>query len=535
MVGGKRLGRVLLAMLFATAGCASPEKHVGVGDLLEVDAAAQQVTLRHEAIAGVAAAGTGRFALSDASTAAQIEPGARVRFELVRRTGGLTVVRLDALAQGNPGLHDHTPHHGGIVGMAGMIHLEARAEQGGRVQLYLTDRWRKPLPLEGVRGSLKLRFPDGVIDLALAAGREALEARAPPIPGREVSAHVQLVRDGVPIDMHFLLPLQPQGKGAVGVPEEGCVARLGRRGAGRQPRCTMTFQRPVAALAASRDGSTMLIALADLGVSAWDTATGRLLRGLAAPPPIAVPAEEAPHVEAANAVVFRPDGREAAVALENRVIRYALDSGEVVGALDGRGGVVRDVAWSPDGERLLLTTFYHRAAQLIDARDGRPVEVFMVEREAAAVAFAPAGSVVAVGSETGSITLFQTSSGRRSRSFRPSRALTRGLVFVGDLLLAAGDDGVLRIWDASSGSPVYESVPAQPVHHLSVAEGGRLVATGGLGGTIRLHDLERREVVETLARSEAQITGLAWAARTLVSADAAGEVAIWDLSDRLSP
>jgi len=34
------------------------------------------------------------------------------------------------LASG-PGVHDHTPHHGGVVGMAGDLHLEALAAPDG--------------------------------------------------------------------------------------------------------------------------------------------------------------------------------------------------------------------------------------------------------------------------------------------------------------------------------------------------------------------------------------------------------------------
>jgi hypothetical protein len=204
MTAAERSGRALLCVLLAVSACASPEKNVGIGDVVALDAD-RSVTLRHDAIAGVAA-GTDRFALVDARVGAGIAPGTRVRFEAVKRSEGLAVVRLDALSEGNPGIHDHTPHHGGVVGMAGMIHLEARAEEGGLVQVFLTDRWRKPLPLTGVEGSVSLATTEGNRDLALVAGRDALEARAPRFEGREVNATVRLILDGEPIDMHFVLP-----------------------------------------------------------------------------------------------------------------------------------------------------------------------------------------------------------------------------------------------------------------------------------------------------------------------------------------
>src|SRR5206468_13053869 len=55
------------------------------------------------------------------------------------------------LARG-PGVHDHTPHHGGVVGMAGDPHPEARAAPDGRVRVYLTDLRRRPLPAASTTG-----------------------------------------------------------------------------------------------------------------------------------------------------------------------------------------------------------------------------------------------------------------------------------------------------------------------------------------------------------------------------------------------
>src|SRR5437899_12813494 len=64
------------------------------------------------------------------------------------------------LASG-PGVHDHTPHHGGVVGMAGDLHLEALAAPDGRVRVYLTDFWRRPLPAASTTGPAPLQPPDG--------------------------------------------------------------------------------------------------------------------------------------------------------------------------------------------------------------------------------------------------------------------------------------------------------------------------------------------------------------------------------------
>src|SRR5207302_1329407 len=153
-----------------------------------------------------------------------------------------------------PGVHDHTPHHGGVVVMVGMRHLEAVATPDGTVRVYVTDVWRRPLPLEDASGSVTLELPAG--------------------------------RRSVPLSLRD------------------------------------------DALAAS--GATAFVAVVSAGVSAWGMPDGRFRLGLAPPPPIVVPREAPPHADAANAVAVSPDGREAVVALENRLVVYSTADGRFV-------------------------------------------------------------------------------------------------------------------------------------------------------------------------------------------------------------
>src|SRR5262245_19789848 len=134
-----RTGTIVLALGVLLFGCESPSKQfVGVGDIVAVDDPAH-VTIRHDAIVGLTDAATTQFEV-DTAALREVTVGQRVRFELTKRERTI-VSKISPLAEGNPGMHDHTPHHGGVVAMVGMIHLEARAERDGRVLLYLTDRF----------------------------------------------------------------------------------------------------------------------------------------------------------------------------------------------------------------------------------------------------------------------------------------------------------------------------------------------------------------------------------------------------------
>ena len=343
-----------------------------MGDIVAVDEAASRVTIRHDDIPGLMGAMTMAFVVRSPQMLAEARPGTRVRFGLVQDGNELAVTRIVplAMAEGRPGFHDHTPHHGGVVAMVGMLHLEAVAARDGRLRVYLTDVWRRPLPLAGVTGTVTLSLADGRRPFPLAVRDDALEADVPSLAGPDLAAHVQLMREGQPIEMHFVLPVDPNAAGAAEVPLDGCLPPAARGSAERLPHCVLTFHQPVTTMAVEPDGSTVLIAVVGGGVTAWRMPAGEFIRGFAPPPPLAVPGGGEPHLDAANAVVVSPDGREAAVALENRLLVHATDSGRVLRELPAFRGVVRALAWSPDGKTILATVFYDAAAHLLLAVDG---------------------------------------------------------------------------------------------------------------------------------------------------------------------
>jgi WD40 repeat protein len=273
-----------------------------------------------------------------------------------------------------------------------------------------------------------------------------------------------------------------------------------------------------------------LVAAVDRGVSAWRLPAGQLLLGFDPPPPVAVAGPEGlqAHPESANDVAVRPDGTEAVVALEGRLLRYTIATGHLARQLAAPGGVLRSVAWSPDGGSLLVTAFYDANAHLVRAADGTEIRRFPVEREGAAVAFAPNGRRVAVASDTGTVALFALDADAPAHVL-PGRATA--LAFAGGRLVAGGRDGVLRVWDVDTGLLVAEGPPGPGITRLAASPRGGLVASASNDGAVRLHDVARAAVVEQLAWHRQQLLAVAWARDVLVSGDTAGRVALWDVGD----
>jgi WD40 repeat protein len=178
-----------------------------------------------------------------------------------------------------------------------------------------------------------------------------------------------------------------------------------------------------------------------------------------------------------------------------------------------------------------VSIFYDTAAHLLRIEDAGEVRRLAVEREAAAVAFSPDGRLAAVGSELGAIALFTLASEAEPHLLAGTGRSVRQLLFVGDRLLSAADDGVLGVWDSQRGA-LLTNVPAAGVYpHLAPSPGGRLVASAGAAGVVLLHEVATGAVVERLAWHGSQVLALAWADRVLATGDADGHVALWDVGD----
>lgn len=440
-------------------------------------------------------------------------------------------------------MHDHTPHHGGVVGMVGDRHVETLALADGTLRVYLTDRWRKPLPLEDFEGTITIDSGDAQVTLPLRRGSDVLEARAATPKRATVGARIDLLFGEEPLSVEFLLPIGARSGGAAGVPLEGCVARAGGTPGRRSPRCALAFASEVTALATTPDATRLLLAAVDVGTSVWTLPEVRLAFGWEAPPPLVMEKPEAPHREAANAIVTSPDSTEAVLALEGRLLVYSLADGKVLREIGPGRGVVRDVDWSSDGRLLVVARFYDRMATLLRADDGSLVRELALDDEVSAVAFDREGKIAAVGSRRGEIVLFDVASAKRIRSLRAGSRAVEAIVFAqpsgeADLsrLWSVGADGALRNFDVQSGDVIAISGVGGALHRIAISLDHGVIATGDRFGSVRLHDLDGK-TIETLTphREGASVLDLAFTGANLVASDSLGNVSVWDLGASLAP
>jgi Cu/Ag efflux protein CusF len=528
-------GRVVVLLGVLALGCRAEETYTSTGSVVAINEAGARVTLSHDDIPGLMPAMTMAFPARSGALLAGVTVGTRVRFEVAHAGAALVVTRLEPIGvpgTARPGVHDHTPHHSGVVTMVGMRHLETVALRDGRIRVYLSDVWRRPLPVADASGTVTLGLANERRVLPLVPRDEALEATGPPLAIDHVPARVHVARADEVLEANYVLPIASDLPGAAGVPSEGCVPPPGEPTPGiRGPRCVIGFGQPVTAVVATPAGDVAVVAVAATGVTAWRMPAAEFLLGFEPAPAVATPTGGPPHADVVNAMAPGPDGGETVVAIENRLLVHSTRTGRLVRELPPLPGAIRSIDWA--GDDLLVSLFYDRAAHLLDAGDGRELHRIEVEREGAGVAVSPDARLAAVGSELGPIAVFDLRRDGPPELLTESGRSAAALAFVGPRLLAANTDGLVRTWELASRAVIARGQAAVGLTRLAVAPGGRLVASAGLDHAIRLHEVATGALVETLGWHRAAVWGLAWAGPVLVSGDGDGQLAVWDLVDRV--
>ena len=107
----------------------------------------------------------------------------------------------------------------------------------------------------------------------------------------------------------------------------------------------------------------------------------------------------------------------------------------------------------------------------------------------------------------------------------------------GRLLVTAGNDGTVRLWDAQTGGPAATLTPPGPpavVIQVAFSPDSATVAASDASGTIRLWDPATAAIIRTLAADRSgPVTDIAFSpdGRTLAAASQDGPVRLWPVAD----
>ena len=189
-------------------------------------------------------------------------------------------------------------------------------------------------------------------------------------------------------------------------------------------------------------------------IKLWDTRTGALVRSL----------PETLHTDTVFGLRFSPDGKKLATAAGDKFLKIVdIASGKEIKSFEGHTSHVLAVDWSEDGKKL-ATGGADNVVKIWDAESGDQVRTLLGPgKQVTALQWTRGAGTQAVAgaSGDGTVRFWEPNNGNAGRVFRgPSDYLfavavskDRGRVVGG------GADGVLFVWDGTSGQVVRKIVP----------------------------------------------------------------------------
>ncbi|HEX3997686.1 MAG TPA: c-type cytochrome domain-containing protein [Pirellulales bacterium] len=205
--------------------------------------------------------------------------------------------------------------------------------------------------------------------------------------------------------------------------------------------------------------------------------------------------------------------------------------------------LIRSLTFSKDGDVLASGGF--RTVKLWRRPHGSLDQEIVAPDSVRSIAASPAGSLLAIGTQSGTIELLDRS-GKQSRKPLAGKhdAAVTALVFSqdGTRLYSGGLDKTIRIWEVASGNQIArQSAPAE-IRAIALLSSGNRIASGDADNVIRIWDLatilkppagnKPPPPLRELKAHSKPITALAilagGKAERLLSASEDGHVRIWD-------
>ena len=240
---------------------------------------------------------------------------------------------------------------------------------------------------------------------------------------------------------------------------------------------------------------------------------------------------EVPVVSPIGSLAFSPDSKILAVGGYQQVELLGSATGKILATLSGHADLVRSLAWTPDGRRLV-------AAGGLPQRGGEIKVWDVVGRKLLrtinghtdciySVAVSPDGKLAASGSYDKLIKLWDIETGAEVRTLKDHIDAVFAVAFSpdGKCLASGAQDRTVKIWEVRTGERLYTMSEAlDSVTALAFSPSGKQLAAAGVDKTIRTYELGEKSgtLAESVMADEDTVLELTYTpdGKTLISSSA---------------
>jgi WD40 repeat protein len=240
------------------------------------------------------------------------------------------------------------------------------------------------------------------------------------------------------------------------------------------------------------------------------------------------------HAGIVRSVAFSPDGQLIVSGSDDTTVRmWDATMGAERHTLHGHAGIVRSVAFSPDGQ-LIVSGSDDTTVRMWDATMGAERHTLHGhEGRVWSVAFSPNGQLIVSGSDDTTVRVWDATTGAERHTMHGHEDWVRSVAFSpnGQLVVSGSDDKTVRVWDVATGTEQHTMRGHEGwVRSVAFSPNGQLIVSGSEDNTVRVWDATTGTEQHTMRGHEGPVNSVAFSpdGQSVVSGSVDTTVRVWD-------